>query len=270
MTTQTTDLTAGLAHDVTGDGPPLLLVHGLGSSSRAFAPVAPALAERFRTYAVDLPGHGRSPLADDHGADIAPERLAADVGRWMDELGLERAHLVGNSMGGWVALELAADGRALSVTALAPAGLWEPTGLRSPLMDLHRGLARLTAPVAPVLARSSLARGLGFRHTVERPDMLTSDVARAAVLDLAAADGYDAAHAGMVHRSFDRPDEVPADVPVTIVFGDRDRVVPAATGWERDHAPAHARWVVLERCGHVPMWDCPDETVEIVRATAGG
>jgi len=270
MSTQTsTAEAAGLVYDVSGDGPPLVLLHGLGSSSKAFAAVVPGLAEHFTTYSVDLPGHGRSALPDELGEDISPGDLAAAVGRWMDALGLDRMHVAGNSMGGWVALEVAADGRALSVTALCPAGLWEPLRRRSPLMDINRSFARITSPAIPVLARSPLARAIGFRHTVERPEMLTPEITSTAVRDLIAAEAYDAAHDGMVNRSFDRSDEVPDDVPVVIAFGDHDRIIPAIAGRERHHSPVHARWITLERCGHVPMWDVPEETVALIRSTAG-
>lgn len=260
---------AGLAYSVRGDGPPLVLLHGLGSSSRAFAAVVDELGGSFTTYALDLPGHGRSPLPEELHGDIAPGDLAAAVGRWLDALGIERIHVAGNSMGGWVALELAADGRALSVTALCPAGLWEPLRKRSPLMDINRSFARITRPAIPVLSRSPLARAVGFRHTVERPEMLTPEMTAAAVRDLIEAEAYDAAHDGMVNRAFDRPDSIGHDVPVTIAFGDRDRIIPASIAREREHAPIHARWVTIHRCGHVPMWDTPEETVRIIRETAG-
>ncbi len=270
MTAQrTTHGAGGLAYDVSGDGPPLVLLHGLGSSSRAFAAVISELAQSFTTYAVDLPGHGRSPLPDDLDGDITPGDLATAVGRWLDTLGIERVHVAGNSMGGWVALELAADGRALSVTALSPAGLWEPLRRRSPLMDINRRFARITSPAIPVLSRSPFARSVGFRHTVERPEMLTPAITAAAVRDLVEAVGYDAAHDGMVQRAFDRSDEIADDVPVVIAFGDRDRIIPAVAGRERDHSPVHARWVTIDRCGHVPMWDVPGETAALIRSTAG-
>jgi pimeloyl-ACP methyl ester carboxylesterase len=270
VTTQTsTEEAAGLVYDVSGDGPPLVLLHGLGSSASAFAAVVPGLADHFTTYSVDLPGHGRSPMPDGLDGDISPGDLATAVGRWMDALGVARIHVAGNSMGGWVALEVAADGRALSVTALCPAGLWEPLRKRSPLMDINRSFARITRPAIPVLSRSPLARAIGFRHTVERPEMLTAEITAAAVRDRIAAGAYDAAHDGMVQRSFDRSDEVADDVPVVIAFGDHDRIIPAVAGRERDHSPVHARWVTLERCGHVPMWDVPDETVALIRSTAG-
>ncbi len=99
--------------------------------------------------------------------------------------------------------------------------------------------------------------------------MLTAAITAAAVRDLVEALGYDAAHDGMVQRAFDRSDEIADDVPVVIAFGDRDRIIPAVAGRERDHSPVHARWVTIDRCGHVPMWDVPGETAALIRSTAG-
>ena len=112
-----------LAYDRSGQGEPLVLLHGQGFSRRSFDPVVPALAARRDVIAVDLPGHGGSPRQP-KGAGNAPRDLAVAVAELLDELELPTVHVAGNSSGGWVALELAKLGRARTVTALAPAGLW--------------------------------------------------------------------------------------------------------------------------------------------------
>ena len=112
-----------LAYDRSGQGEPLVLLHGQGFSRRSFDPVVPALAARRDVIAVDLPGHGESPRQP-KGAGNAPRDLAVAVAELLDELELPTVHVAGNSSGGWVALELAKLGRARTVTALAPAGLW--------------------------------------------------------------------------------------------------------------------------------------------------
>lgn len=95
-----------LAHTRTGAGAPLVLLHGIGSSRRAWDPVIPALAERFDVIAVDLPGFGDSePLPP--GVEPRPTALAAAVAGLLDDLGITTPHVAGNSLGGWVALELA-------------------------------------------------------------------------------------------------------------------------------------------------------------------
>jgi pimeloyl-ACP methyl ester carboxylesterase len=112
-----------LACTRSGAGAPLVLLHGLGSSRQAWNPVIPALAARFDVIAVDLPGFGDSnPVAA--RTEPTPAVLAAAVAGLLDELGVTAPHLAGNSLGGWVALELAATRPAASLTLLSPAGLW--------------------------------------------------------------------------------------------------------------------------------------------------
>src|SRR5690242_12748905 len=104
-----------LAHDRTGSGPPLLLVHGLGLCKEVSRPVVPLLAREREVVALDLPGFGESPP----GAETV-EGLARDVAAFADEIGLERPHVAGNSLGGGIALALGAMGRARSACALSP------------------------------------------------------------------------------------------------------------------------------------------------------
>src|SRR6185312_2220378 len=102
-----------------GSGPPLVLLHGFLDTWRTWELVLPALERHHEVIAPALPGHaGGPPLAPDDDLIDAVERV-------LDEAGAGEAHLVGNSLGGWVALQLAARGRARSVVALAPGGGWE-------------------------------------------------------------------------------------------------------------------------------------------------
>ncbi|WP_374198553.1 alpha/beta fold hydrolase [Rhodococcus sp. BP-241] len=130
----------------------MLLIHGIGHRHQMWDPVIPALADHFDTVAIDLPGFGESdPLGD--GDAPTPARLADRVELVMDELGWDSAHLVGNSLGGWLSLELARRGRATSVCALMPAGLWRSTG----------GTARVRRQVLfSVWVHGSRVRGAGF------------------------------------------------------------------------------------------------------------
>ena len=112
-----------LAYTRTGSGAPLVLLHGIGLSRRSWNPVIAPLADRYDVIAIDLPGFGDSGPAPD-GVEPTPEWLAGAVAGLLDELGIGAAHLVGNSLGGWVALELAAIRPASSVVLLSPAGMW--------------------------------------------------------------------------------------------------------------------------------------------------
>ncbi|HWH15725.1 MAG TPA: alpha/beta fold hydrolase, partial [Miltoncostaeaceae bacterium] len=106
-----------------GHGPPLVCLHGVTDTWRSWQLVLPRLQARHDVLAPTLPGHtGGAPLS---APPTLPGMVDA-VAATMDDAGMPRAHLVGNSLGGWLALALAARGRALSVVALAPAGGWEP------------------------------------------------------------------------------------------------------------------------------------------------
>ena len=96
----------------------------MGSASTAWKVIRPALEEKFQVTAIDLPGHGKSDFDPNQAMD--PYSLALLITKQMDELGIEKAHIAGNSLGGWIALELGAafPDRVLSITGLAPAGLW--------------------------------------------------------------------------------------------------------------------------------------------------
>src|SRR5215208_6540675 len=126
-----------LNHLRTGTGEPIILLHPLGAELVVWEPVMDLLGVERDVIAVDMPGFGRSPALAD-GTAPTPQALAAAVASFLDALGLERAHVAGNSLGGWVGLELARAGRALSVAALSAAGFWRrPLGPR-PGPDLRR------------------------------------------------------------------------------------------------------------------------------------
>src|SRR4051812_50211562 len=118
-----------LAFSRAGAGPPLVLIHALGSSRAVWDPVVDQLAEQFDVIAFDLPGFGGSPPLPPED-EPHPARLAAVVGDLLDELAIDRPHVAGNSLGGWVALELARLRPVSSPTPLAPAGLWRRAGPR--------------------------------------------------------------------------------------------------------------------------------------------
>ena len=136
-----------------GAGAPLVLLHGLGSSRRAWDPVVPVLAERFHVVTVDLPGFGNSKPLPPH-LEPQPAALAAAVGELVEELGIDAPHVVGNSLGGWVALEVAHSRPVSSLTLLSPAGLWPGNTPRYNQATLRatRWLARHGRPLSPLMA----------------------------------------------------------------------------------------------------------------------
>ena len=114
--------------------PPLVLIHGLGSAATAFKPIIPALAQSFRVITVDLPGHGQSPY--NKAQEMDPKSLGRAIFESVESrYGINEFHVAGNSLGGWIALEMAADKpeRIKTLTGLAPAGLWlKPSSGRVP------------------------------------------------------------------------------------------------------------------------------------------
>jgi pimeloyl-ACP methyl ester carboxylesterase len=241
-----------------GGGEPLLLVHGLGGELGVWAPVLDRLAEHRDVIAVDLPGFGATPPLP-AGEEPTPAALAASVARLLDELGIDRAHVAGNSLGGWVALELARQGRARSVTALSAAGLWRrPLGPR-PGFEVRR-LGSALGPLVPLLLRVPALRRLALASTVAHPERVPVRDAIRLVRGYLRAPGFEAANLAMRSAVFTGGAEI--DVPVTFAWAELDRLV----------APPRAvvvpgeRTVVLPGVGHTPTWDDPELVTRVLLA----
>jgi len=247
-------------------GEPLLLIHGLGSASTAWKPLIPALTSDYQVITIDLPGHGESPL--EHGARLDPESLAALIINYLDEHEISRVHVVGNSLGGWIALELAAlsPDRIKSVVGLAPAGLWLQPGFSRVRGEAKaRLMARALHKSAPVLLKYKIARRIGFSSVSPRWDLLDVQTCIDATIAMGTSRGYFPTWDAFLGMRFDA--EISPSIPVTIIFGDTDNTLPAHTSQERSLAPKHAKWVVLPECGHAPMWDKPAEVISYIRET---
>jgi pimeloyl-ACP methyl ester carboxylesterase len=111
-----------LQHSRRGSGPPLLLVHGLGSTRRAWSLIGRAIEEQREVIALDLPGHGATPAEADSGTFAG---LARSLEAWLAAQGLTGVDMIGSSLGGRLVLEMARRGKAGAVVALDPGGFWE-------------------------------------------------------------------------------------------------------------------------------------------------
>jgi pimeloyl-ACP methyl ester carboxylesterase len=251
-----------VSYDRAGTGEPLVLIHGLGGSRLIWRPVFDRLAAERDVIAVDMPGFGGSPPLPDGNRPTAL-RLGEAVADLCDELGLRRPHYAGNSLGAWAALELAKQDRTASVCGISPAGLWRgPLGPRR--FDARRLGLRLR-PLLPLLMSSARARGALLRSTLAHPERLSRAEAKALVLDWLASPGYDAANIEMRTSVFEHPERV--TVPTTIAWGAEDRLTRPP---RRERMPPGSRYVVLEGCGHTPMWDDPDRIVELLLDASAG
>ena len=255
-----------LAYRRSGSGEPLVLLHALGSSRQAWDPVTPALARHFDVIAVDLPGFGESaPLP----GEPSPAALAAAVAGLLDELGVPRPHVAGNSLGGWVAMELARRRPLASVTLLSPAGLWRGSTPYYCRISLRatRWLARYAAGPLCGLVRFRPGRVLILGQTHGRPGQLTASYAQAAVRTLGSCPGFGAVLRATLHRRILVTE--PVGAPVTVAIGDRDRLLRPRQARHLDQLPPGTHTGDLPGCGHLPMADNPGAvTALIIRSAA--
>jgi pimeloyl-ACP methyl ester carboxylesterase len=245
---------------VGGHGEPLVLLHPFALCSQVWNPVLPALKEHHELFALSIPGHhGSDPLPPDYEYSISHAVDALECK--LDSLGIERAHLVGNSLGGWLAIELARRGRALSVVALAPGGGWE---LGSPehrrlvrRFRLTRKLLTLGGSLATRLARWSICRSAFLRDAVASPHKLSPREARLLIERAWRCEIYDHVVSAMISQPVAEPfRSLPC--PVRLVWGAEDRLLPLngySERWRR--VLPGADWVVLPDVGHIQMYDDP-------------
>ena len=249
-----------------GDGPPLLLIHGFCDTWRTWELVLDRLQRDHEVLAITLPGHaGGPPLPDtltDTGLVDATERI-------LDDAGVETPHIAGNSLGGYMAMQLAARGRARTVTAFAPAGGWahQDTSWQE-LLDyqtqMQKGAAAAAARADELASTRRGRRFLtatittNFEHIP--PQMLANQ--------LRAAAGCTGATRLIEHarRSGWELDAAKIDCPVRIVWGTADQLLPwpsAAERYRREWLPA-AEYVELDGIGHCPQLDVPLETAQLI------
>lgn len=257
----------GVDFERCGAGEPLLLIHGTGGSRSVWRPVVDLLTPHRELLLVDLPGHGQSgpPPAGTPHTPIGYARVLAGV---LDELAIDSAHAAGNSVGGWAALELAKLGRARSVVALAPAGLWprrDPWRCVMQLRSQH-ALGSVFSPLTPRLMRSDLGRTLLLSGTMASPRQMPAEAATEMARSFAHTPAFNQHLAATRRERFRDGHEI--NVPVTIAWGDKERLIPAKAR-RRDELPAHTRDVTLPRCGHLPMWDDPPLIARTILDGAG-
>ncbi|MDX6581394.1 MAG: hypothetical protein QOI10_578 [Solirubrobacterales bacterium] len=256
---------------ISGSGPEqVICLHGLGSNKASFFETVAALSPEYTVHALDLPGFGRS-AKPARGAYNAPW-FAAAVEAYMDAMAIDRAHLIGNSMGGRVAIEVGLDApeRVASLSLLAPALAFRRRQL-APLIKLLRP----ELAVIPHSLRKRIVRDQ-FEALFAQPDRLDPEAADVAVDEFcnlyrsrsarvaffAAArniyldephgeDGFYARLAGL-------------EPPALFVWGDADRIIPARFSHHVEAALPSARQVILDDCGHVPQVELAEETNRLI------
>lgn len=218
---------ARIAYRRVGEGPPVVLIHGLCGSTRWWAKTSPALARSFEILMVDLIGFGESRRQRPFLLHAAAGQLL----RWFDHLGVERASLVGHSMGGIIAADLAAD---------------HPERVER--------LVLADAPVIP-FGHGRLRHAVGLLRSVRATPIrfypvLTADAMRAGPITLWSA-------ANQLLTADLRPKLDRIQTPTLLVWGERDMLVPPVYGQQLATQMPHAEFVTIPGGGHNPMWDRP-------------
>jgi pimeloyl-ACP methyl ester carboxylesterase len=245
-----------------GSGEPLVLIHGIGHTWRGFRPMLPLLEPRFDVLAVDLPGFGRSaPL--NNGSACSPEDLADAVADAMDSAGFETAHVAGNSLGGWIALELARRGRARTCTAVSPAGLAharENDLARAILLGM-RWLAR-NAPAPEPLLRNPVTRTLFAGPTLGKPWRAAPEDLIEQTRLFADSSSFDATLERTVGRQVSGLTEIAC--PVLVLWGTKDVILLPRQGRRFEALIPECELRYLKGLGHVPMSDDPALLAEAI------
>ncbi|MGW0246612.1 alpha/beta fold hydrolase [Nocardia goodfellowii] len=247
---------------------PLLLLHGVTMSARAWNDVVPLLSPHHEIICPTALGHrGGSPARQ---RPMRCAHLVDEVERDLDARGLDQVHIAGNSLGGWMAIELARRGRAVTVCALSPAGFWDATTAShsdaTAKISRQLTLARLGRPFTPLAARSSLLRRILLRDVATRGERITPAVLVELTRDLLEC---------TVTADLLSTDEQialldPLPCPITLAWSAHDRILPPAiNGTIAQRRVPAAKYVTLPGVGHVPMIDDPELVAEAILETTG-
>lgn len=227
---------------VTGDGPPLVMVHGIASRAADAAPLYRALGKHYRVYALDLLGYGDSDKPLD--SDYSVETQTAIVRGFMDRLALRDAEVLGVSLGGWIALKLAADHpeRVRRLILVSSAGVGFKTTLHersfsaSNLAELRHSLSLQTtrAHLLPEFVLRDFLRHSKDKQWIVRRSMRDALSGRH-ILD------------GKLQR---------VRMPVLLIWGTDDRIIPFSVARTMQREMPHARLIALQGCGHLALVEC--------------
>jgi pimeloyl-ACP methyl ester carboxylesterase len=258
-----------------GEGPPVLLLHGLGATSASLLPTLWDLARDHRVIAPDFPGFGASdkPIRPYHAAFFA--RFARD---FLDALGIDRAHVIGNSMGGRAAIELALrfPERVDRLVLLAPSPAWKRFRAAVPVVRvLYPELAVLPLRIPRSQVKAGIARMLSKPERLPKAwydaavdeflRVFSMPQGRVAFFSAARQIYLESPHG--VRGFWDRLPRLAA--PTLFVWGDRDALVPHRFAKHVAAAVPGARSIVLPDCGHIPQFELPERTHALIREHLG-
>jgi len=243
-----------LAIDRSGSGPPLVLIHGLGSSRRVWdAPLELLQSER-EVIAIDLPGFGNSPVLN---TTPTPAALADALEELFVDLGLTRPAVAGNSLGGLLSLELARRDVVSSAVALSPAGFATPGEARfaSISLALSRKAAGAISGLLPKLVQYPAGRIALTAQLVAHPTRIPPAEMLTAISGLTESPGFDLTRKALFDYVWTSREPLP--VPATIAWAERDHLLLPRQARRAEAWIPGIRSIGLRDCGHVPCWDNP-------------
>ncbi len=263
--------TTTIDYDRAGSGEPVVLVHGIGHRREAWGQVpALLLAAGYEVITVDLPGFGRSPMPR-RPDKASVKSTVTQLERFFDEIGLDRPHVIGNSLGGLMVLLLASNRTVRSATALSPAGFVPLRHL--PWVTFALMLLKISSLLPRRIVRFASdrvwMRRISLRSLCVHPEKVPPEVAYGDALNLRSSPGF---WPHMLRGPWLRyVDGVDSDerprVPTTVAWGDTDRLLlPSQARIARDRMP-RAEHVTLAHCGHCPQVDDPDLVVRVAEET---
>ena len=252
-----------------GSGEPMVLLHPFLMSQLVWRTVGRQLADtgRFEVFAPTMAGHhGGRPAGTWR---LSSAVLADHVERQLDELGWQTAHIVGNSLGGWVAFELERRGRARTVTAIAPAGgwhRWSPTKFEV-IAKFVGGMPVwiLAQLLGPRLLRLPFGRRLGSLPISASADGISDADLVAVIEDLKHCPAY----FQLLVKALLLPglaELAHTSVPTHLVLCEKDRVVPPRrfAAHFTTHLPADTKVTILDGVGHIPMFEAPERVTAAI------
>jgi pimeloyl-ACP methyl ester carboxylesterase len=247
-----------------GSGPPLLCLHGFTDTWRTWDLVLPALEREREVLAPTLMGHAGGPSFDGPPSE---EGIVDALERTLDDVGWDTVDIVGNSLGGYVALKLAERGRARSVVALAPAGGWETDAGFKEAYDYFigaLGLLKAAAPHADAIVTSPEGRRRATEFITANYEHIPAELIAHQIVGAATCEAAQALLEHGLEAGWGM-DGARIDCPVRIVWGTGDKILPwpAAAARYRESIPT-ADWVELDGIGHCPQLDVPAETAELI------
>ncbi len=252
-------------HIQRGTGPKLLLIHGLGGSWQSWSTIVDALSAHRTVIAVDLPGHGATPVEGDSGTFVG---LVGSVERYIADNDLTGVDIVGSSMGARIVLELARRGGVGNVVALDPGGFWrgwERTFFKVTI-GLSGRLLRAIRPLLPTLSRYAVMRTALLAQFSVRPWALDPHVVTTELTGLSTTPTFDALVDDLARGPEQTGPAAQSTGRVVIGWGRQDRLCLArqATRAKAAFPSANLHW--FESSGHFPAWDMPDESVAVILA----